>query len=303
MSSVNPIRARRAVPRFLAIIALATLAINTIASMLPGVLSSAHATEAPSRFVVVNFDAAAARKFGDFPSRAAVADVLQKINAASPKAVSLKFFYDSPGVAADTDKLAAAMAQGRVLLQASINAEPPTSSHLDARFFFAGNAAGTRPAPSGKEGWLPIAKLAQKAAKVCFVDSVKPEQAPMLERFQDKPVKTMYACLLEEAYAAGELTFERGAARFGDHQLRIDDTGSALVSTAALQRKFASISAADVMDAKSPLQALQGKVVIVIYTGVKSPTIAVGGSAVKVHEVFVAQLRALEESLITVRKN
>jgi CHASE2 domain len=105
--------------------------ILSLTALLSPVLASASPTVTPSRFVFVNFDVASAATLGDFPSRATVAKVLTQIQAAAPKAVALKFFYDSPGVVADTDQLISAISQGRTLLQASLNTEPPNTDLLE----------------------------------------------------------------------------------------------------------------------------------------------------------------------------
>jgi len=138
-------------------------------ALLASATSTANAnTSAPSkgvanRFVFVNFDASSAATLGEFPSRAVTARVLAKINLAKPKAVALKFFYDSEGVLADTELIRAEIAQGRVLMQATINAEPPTTKFLDTRFYFDGLAAGVMPEIIGDKGWLPIPALTAKA--------------------------------------------------------------------------------------------------------------------------------------------
>lgn len=266
-------------------------------------VSNSHASTtstSPSRFVFVNFDQASSARFGEPPNRAAVAKVLAKVNAASPKAVALKFFYDTPGVDADTNQLVAEIAKGRVLLQATINPEPPTSKLLADRFYFVGFAGSIVPDISGHEGWLPIQKVAEKAQKVCFVDSVNPERVPMLEKFQGNLVKTLHACLLEEAFDGSTMTFDASRVRFGQskpHGLKVDATGSVAIKLADTSIP-ATISALGIVDGKVADAALQGKVVVFIYTGTKSPMINVGPARLKVHHVFAAQLRELE-ALIT----
>ncbi len=256
---------------------------------------------AASRFVFVNFDEASASKFGDFPNRAGVAKVLSLINEAAPKAVALKFFYDSAIVDDETQQLVAEMAKGRVMLQASITQESPTTKFLDDRFYFTGSLHTVNPEISGSQGWIPNPKISEKAQKVCFVNVITPERIPMLALFQGKLVKSLYACLLEAAFD-GSMKLEPGLARFGRHGILIDTTGSNTIKLNDLSL-HETISALDIIEGRVGKTRLHDKVVVVIYTGRKSPVATVGNSKAKVHQVFAAQLRELEAAMYLVNRN
>jgi CHASE2 domain len=255
---------------------------------------------ASSRFVFVNFDDASTNKFGDVPSRANVAKVLRLINEAAPRAVALKFFYDRATVDDETKQLLAEIAKGRVLLQATVNPDPPTTKFLDERFYFTGSLGGVIPEISGSEGWIPNPKISEKAQKVCFVDVITPERIPMLERFRGKPVKSLYACLLEEAFDGSLMKLEPGLARFGRYGLVIDTTASSTIKLNDLSLPK-TISALEIIEGKVEKTQLYGKVVVVIYTGRKSPVATVGNAEAKIHQVFAAQLLELEAAMYLVK--
>jgi hypothetical protein len=255
---------------------------------------------AASRFVFVNFDDASTNKFGDVPSRANIAKVLRQINEAAPKAVALKFFYDGATVDDETEQLIAEMAKGRVMLQATINPEPPTTKFLDKRFHFNSSLGAAILEISGSEGWIPNPKISDKAQKVCFVDVITPERIPMLARFQGKPVKSLYACLLEEAFDGSSMKLEPGLARFGRYGLVIDTNASSTIKLNDLSLPE-TISALEIIEGRVEKTKLYGKVVVVIYTGRKSPVATVGNAEAKVHQVFAAQLRELEAAMYLVK--
>ena len=252
---------------------------------------AAAAIEFSDAVAIVNYDVASGEKLGEFPSRAMLAKLVARIGQARPRAIVIKFFLDTPGKESDSKLLVAALADKRIFLQASINAEPPTSKFLEGRFFYNEPLNDIKPAISGDEGWLPLKPFADKATKVCFVDVVKPELVPMLTSFQGKPVPSMYACILAEAIGKNKMIMKDRSVQFGDYSIATDGAGQVAIPLVDLTLPSA-ISAFDVHEGKSGA-ALTGKVVVLIYTGNRSPTIAVRGVQVKVHQVFVAELRAL----------
>ena len=246
---------------------------------------------------IVNFDASTAARYGELPSRAVLAKIVEQAARGEPRSIAIKFFLDTRGNEADSKLLEAALgSSGRILLQASINPEPPTSKSLDDRFFFKGRIGRINPLVKGAEGWLPIRSFSDKAAKVCFVDVAQPDLVPMVTEFQGKPVESMYACILGDVYGGGNMVLKDGQAIFGKRALPIDGAGQVKIplSNTALPK---TISALDLLEGKVDKKALAGKVVIVIYTGPKSPTLPIAGAPVKVHQIFMAQLRDLFSAL------
>lgn len=187
------------------------------------------------------------------------------------------------------------------MLQASINAEPPTSRFLDERFGYPGSVGKLKPMVSGREGWLPIKQFSDKAAKVCFVDVVRPELVPMFVAFQGRPVPSMYSCILADALGAGEMILNDDAAQFGNYVLPLDGAGQAKIPLADL-RLPPVISALDVLDGKVNRKVFENKIAVFMYTGNKSPTMNIRGTPVKLHQLFSAQLRDLFAAVEPIRQ-
>ena len=248
------------------------------------------------KFAVVVVDTQTEAKLGGFPSRAALAQLIDRIASGKPKSIVLKYFLDTPGKEPDSTVLAQSIGKTRVILQATLNKDPPTSRSLDARFFFKDRIAPFKPLLAGDEGWLPQKRFSDQAAKVCFADVVKPEQVPMLELFQHRPVESLYACALAEAFGDGKTRLESHRASFGKRSLALDDAGEARISLADLALPI-SVSARRLLEGEFDTGAFTGKVVILAYTGSRTPTFNVRGTAIGVHQIFLAQLRELVASL------
>jgi hypothetical protein len=246
---------------------------------------------------IVNFDSSTGARYGEFPLRAVLAKIVEQAANGKPRSIAIKFFFDTRGNEADSKLLEAALgSSGRILLQASINPEPPTSKSLDDRFYYKGATGRISPIVKGAEGWLPLKSFSDKAAKVCFVDVAQPDLVPMVTEFQGKPVESLYACVLGDVYGGGNMVLKGGRAIFGKRALPIDGAGQVKIPLSNT-RLPNTISALDLLEGKVDKNALEGKVVIVIYTGSKSPTLPIAGTPVKLHQVFMAQLRDLFDAL------
>lgn len=248
------------------------------------------------KFAVVVIDSQTENKIGGFPSRQVLSRLIDRIGAAKPKSIILKFFLDSEGTEPDSSLLAESIGKTRVILQATLNKEPPTSKLLDERFFFKEPIAPHKPVLSGNEGWLPLKRFADKAPKVCFADVVTPERVPIIEMFQLRPVESLYACALAETFGDGKTQLTSHRATFGKHSLPLDDAGEVRIGLADMSLP-SSISALRLLDGSVASNVLAGKVVILAYTGSRSPTVNVRGTAVMTHQVFLAQLRELVAGL------
>lgn len=262
---------------------------------MPLCLASAHAAKPPTGVVLIDYDLATANQHGEFPSRAQLAQLTERLHAAGARSVLLKFFFDGPGDAAGNAALASALAKGRSLLQASLSTEPPTSKALDARFQITTPIAGIQPAIAGNEGWLPLPLFAKAAASVCFADVQQPERVPLFESFAGKPVPTLYHCLLTETAGQGP-ELKPGMARFGGRQWPINAAGEIslkLSPAGSLPR----IPAARVLATGKDWQTgVKDKVAVLMYTGPKSPLRDIQGKPMKVHDAFALQAAALLEA-------
>ena len=256
------------------------------------VYSQASAASFESKFAVVVVDAQSEAKLGGFPSREVLSQLIDRIAAGKPKSIILKYFLDTPGNEADSKLLAQSIGKTRVILQATLNKDPPTSQALDERFFFQGSLGPLKPALAGDGGWLPQKLFADRAPKVCFVDVVKPERVPMFELFHQRLVESLYACALAEAFGETKLQVERNRISFGDQSLALNEAAEVSISLENLDMPV-STSAFQLLEPKFDPAIFAGKVVVLAYTGSRSPTLDVCGMSIPIHQLFLAQLREL----------
>lgn len=242
--------------------------------------------------MVALVDAQTEAEIGGFPTRAVLSKLIDTLGSAEPKSIVLKYFLDSPGKEPDSTLLAESLGKTRVILQATLNRDPPTSKLLDERFFFRGSIGKIKPALSGDEGWLPQKRFANLSPKVCFADVVQPERVPMLEVFLRQPVESLYACALAEAFGEGVFRLENDTASFGKKSLPVNSSGEVAISLADMSPP-PYISARQLLKGNIDANVFFGKVVILGYTGTCSPTISVRGAPFPLHQIFLAQLREL----------
>ena len=240
--------------------------------------------------VVVNYDLRTELAFRGFPTRAQLATYLDKIHLAKPRSVALKLFFDTEGVVADSNLLAASMAKGRVILQASINADQLVSKQLDKRFYGDPLPSNLVPSVRGDAGWLPIAKFADKAAKVGFVDVAAADAVPMFALFGNKPVPSFYLCILTDALNGDKFAVQNHTLIFNDFKLPINGATEVKIRLESAPLG-PTISIAEMLKPDFNTAVFKDKVVVLIYTGLKSPIFLLKGVPVKVHELFIAQLR------------
>lgn len=286
-----PIAAARYAPLFIG-----------LSCLLPSFATGGSAPSLSNAVAIVDYDEATERKLGEFPSRLTIARIIDAVASAKPRSIALKFYFDSAGNADHSQALEQALQHGgRVLLQATVHSEPPTSRSLDERFFFTQSASPVKPTLDGVEGWLPLARFSSKAAKVCFVniaDPARPGLVPMVTLFRGRPVESLWACILADAFGDGRMTLQEGRAVFGPRQLAIDKAGQATLALREVNDS-GSVSAFDLLEGKVDGKLLKDKVVVIIYTGARSPTLDVRGQPVKIHQLFVAQLREMMGALGT----
>ena len=259
---------------------------------LPLFCGQVQAASFDDNFAVVIIDTQTEAKIGGFPNRAVLAQLIDRIATGKPKSIVLKFFLDNPGTEPESIMLAQSMRKTRVILQASLDKDPPTSKSLGERFFFKDRIAPLKPVLAGDEGWLPQKRFSDQSPKVCFANVVRIEQVPMLAMFQQRPVESLYACALAEAFGDGKTVLQGHRALFGKQMLALDDAGEARIGLADLALPQ-SLSARRLLEGDFDAGAFAGKVVILAYTGSRTPTIKVRGVAIGLHQVFLAQLREL----------
>jgi hypothetical protein len=234
--------------------------------------------QAESIFVPVFIDARSEAKLGTFPyDRAVYADALTAFEKLGAKGVVLKFFLDQPKGKGD-DTLALAMTKLPIILQARCDDSEAKPNPLDARFSTEIDKQLSA-AVSCKSGWIPLAQLQRNAANVCFVDQPVGDVVPLLEHYQGRAVKVLYACALELAKKPVPVA---------------DANGTRKVDLAKVPL-FDVISLVDVLEGKVDRARIAGKIVVFGYEGSEAPMFDTTIGRISAHRVFMLNLLAMEQ--------
>ena len=232
---------------------------------------------AESIFVPIFIDTRTEAKLGPFPyDRAVTADAVIAFEKLGAKGVVLKFFIDQPKGKGD-DALAMAMMKLPVILQARCDDTEAKPNPLDARFS-APITTQMNFSVTCNAGWIPLPSLQKNAANVCFADQVAVDAATMLERYQNRAVKSLYICALEMA-GKPLPTANAGGTR------KVDLTKAP---------KFDVISLVDVLDGKIDRKRIAGKIIVFGYEGPKAVMFDTAIGRISAHRAFMANLLALE---------
>ncbi len=246
-------------------------------------------TSFSDHFAVVLFDKETEAKLGAFPlPRSSCAQAIRRAAALHARAVVFKFFFDQPQNPTDDLALAEAMTNLPVVLEACLDAREAHPNPLPARFSL---SISTATAVSGKSGWLPLPAFTERAAGIGFVD-FDSTNAPLLETYQGRTVKSLLLCCLEMAEG-------RPAEIHPGHDIAI---GALDLPVDSLDRRPAKLPSRDdcpyipfhrFLSGEIPPDAIRDKVVIIGYDGAKIHAIATPIGPVHAHRFFIYILQSL----------
>lgn len=254
-------------------------------------VATSPAISVVSPFELVLIDSASEKQFGGFPiDRAIMAKAVIVLKQAGARAVVLKFFYDQPGQSPESDKaLADAMSRIKTLLQARIDEAELQANPLPARFITGAVTGNFKSSLTGTSGWVPLAPFAAAAADIGFVDIASPDSVPMIESYQNKPVKSLTLAALE--IALGETAKIEGGTR-----ITLGKRSVALTDDNQVSLKLASVALPDyvplavLLDGKINRAILEekfrDKVVVIGYDGEKMHFLTTNVGMVKAHRLF-----------------
>lgn len=245
-------------------------------------------------FVVVFVDAQTEEKLGAFPfDRQLLAEATEKITQAHAKGIVFKFYFDRP-LNPDSDaRLADSFSKIPVVLQAQFDINKVKPNELPPRFFLKGIESNTLVA--GDSAWIPFSLLLTNVADVGFVD-FGTENVPMVELYQEKPVKSLVLCSIELALQKKARIEPRKQISFGsktialtkDDEVKVDLPDPAKIKYYAFHK---------ILDGSVPKAALAGKVVIIAYDGENVHSLPTRHGKVKAHRLFVACLKGVYDLL------
>ena len=238
--------------------------------------------QAQSAFVAIFIDTKSEARLGTFPyDRAVYANALLAFQKLGASGVVLKFFIDQPKGKGD-DALALAMTTLPVILQARCDDAEPNPNPLAQRFSTVASKDAIF-AMTCTSGWIPLARLQEKAANVCFIDQSGVDTPFLLERYQGRAVKSLYVCALELA---------------GKPIPVAEANGSRKVDLSAAPRAEV-ISLVDVLDGKIDRARIANKIVVFGYEGPQAPMFDSAIGRISAHRAFMANLLALEQKRAT----
>lgn len=254
--------------------------------------------------VFVAIDEEAERLYGAFPvPRKLYADAIDRVRAMSGRAVALKFFFDRPSDTGNDAALSNALSTMPVLLQAQLISDTISGSAATAleKMTLPG-AAAPRAGIEGARGLFPLPAFAEKAAAVGFVDILGDHDLDSVELvgiYRGRAVKSLWLEIIEAAF--GPATVLNGQAiAVGGVVLRWDAQGRVTCPIVSV-RPLTVIPISRLLDGSLPPEQIAGKVVIVGYTGSKSPTLNIGGAREPIHLIFAEQVACLVD-LIAARE-
>jgi hypothetical protein len=183
----------------------------------------------PDAFVVVLIDAKTERELGKFPyDRSVLAQSIERAAKFEARGVLLKFFIDQRKSEQGDRELAAAMRKTKVILQARLNDAEPEDNPLPARFRLDLPSADDHPIHA-REGWMPLPELSETAHDIGFSEYSRLERMPIVEKFRDQYVKSLYTCCLELVTGKSARIEPGKRITFGHKSLPLDERDEAPV--------------------------------------------------------------------------
>lgn len=180
-----------------------------------------------------------------------------------------------------------------VVLQARIDDSQLQPNVLPNRFTFPRAKARTQ--VSGQAGWIPLARLSEKAAGVGFVD-FSTTVVPLLETYQSQTVKSLIVCCIELTTGKQAVIEPSQRLRFGMHELPVDAHNCVSVKLPAKDDleyiPFHRLAAGEM-----PVSQIKGKIVILGYDGPQIHSIPTSIGPIRAHRFFVHPLKSVYERL------
>jgi CHASE2 domain-containing sensor protein len=248
-------------------------------------------------FAVVFVDTPTEDRLGPFPfDRVYLAEATEKIAAAKARAIVFKFYFQLPKTEASDLRLSQAFKKIPVVLQAQFDVNETKSNPLPSRFVLKDIRSNTL--VSGQKAWIPYPALLENVADLGFVD-FGTENVPMVELYQDKPVKSLVLCAVEMAVRTKAKIDPRHQITFGSRSLPLSKDDEVKV-TLPDPAKINAISFHKIIDGTVPQSELEGKVVIIGYDGVNMHSwVTPQRGPVKEHRLFVTCVKGVYDLLNT----
>ena len=250
-------------------------------------------------FVIVFIDDKTEAALGPFPyDRALYAKAIEQAAALEARGVVVKCFLDQPKSEAGDRALATAMTKTKVVLQARLDDTEANPNPLPERFRVkTPTPAAAEPGGplAGRRGWIPLPAFADAAHDLGFIDHRVIDRMPLVERYGDDYVKSLYLCCLE--LAAGETAVvEPGTSvHFGTRMLALDGRSEVAV-TYPENDELTALSFVDFLQ-PGARPGVKDRVVILAYDASRFEPVETPRGKMRPHRVFCHALRSIHAQL------
>ena len=254
-----------------------------------GALNAASRRSLDESFAFVFIERRAEEEWQGPPfDRSLYARAIDRCRELGAKGVVIKLFLDQARAEPGDEALAVAMSRIPAILQARMEAETGTGNNLPEKFAFSLQPLAVR--ERGDHAWIPLPRLSAVAADIGFVDFAD-EKIPLLEGYRGKIYKSVVVCALELQSGQRVRLDGNGELLLGDRPFRADAR-----YVLGIKRSLAPLPAhglSDLLSGKTSRAEIEGKVVILGWTGAKAGTISAPEGEVPVHVYFGQCLRAV----------
>jgi CHASE2 domain-containing sensor protein len=237
---------------------------------------------ADNPFVVIMYDSKTEKSIGPFPPKRTVwASTIEKVINLNAKAVVMKFFYDLPK---DEDKiLSSSLKKVPTFLQACINEVEPSDNKLDVKFTIKLDQ-NYKNLITGKKGWMPVSELANNAYDIGFVDIRDINNIPIIEKYDNKYVKSLYFSILQFIFP--NLRLENNSLVNNNKKILLNQYSEMHINYPK-EDNLDYISLCDVLNNKIDKAKIENKIVIIGFDGNDLDSFDISTGKVRKHRVFI----------------
>jgi hypothetical protein len=245
---------------------------------------------ADSPFAAVFIDAKTERRLGPFPyDRAVLARAIDKAVASKAKGVVLKLFIDKRKSEDGDRALVEASKRTKLLVQARLDDTEQKPNPLLDRFIL--NVPSDGNLLTGRSGWLPLPELSAVAYDMGFVDYRVIDRMPLLERYGDKVVKSLYLSCLELALGVNAEIAPARSVRIGNKTIELDEHSEIGVAYPA-QDDLSYISFSDFLE-QPARPDMNDRIVIIAYDSDRFDPVKTPAGTIRPHRAFVYALLSM----------
>jgi hypothetical protein len=251
-------------------------------------------------FRAVFIDDATEKELGPFPyDRAVYARGIRALDKLAPRAIVIVFFLDLPKSSKGDAEYAKAMADSKanIILEATTHQLENDPNPLPARFNWDINIPRGASLIGGDDGWIPLSIFSEHAHAIGFSDFRIAQEAPLLERYKGKPVKSLFTCALEAGF--NDLAEIDPAKSFSiaHHKISINSLSALRIDPPA-QDKIDSISFVDVLNGKDARNEFKDRVVILGLDSPSAETVDTRIGQIGKNRWFLHMLRSSYEKIL-----